>query len=203
MQAWPGVPSRWDVSCLRTRASRIPRRYKACRFAPLSTTSGSPRGFVVSPRLDPAFAGMTHTALVSRRAGSVSVRNSKGSTRARVTRRPCHDQRKPGAPIWNSPPVSRQVIGGRRLGFRLGRRACRGYYDPARLMELAQPTAGCQRPTGLDPLRSFPAVVAIRLRVDSLARVCWVHVAATGALSQTLVARQRRNFNNDAFLGEE
>jgi hypothetical protein len=116
MQARAGVPRRRDVSCSRTRASRMPRRCKACRFAPLSATSGS--------------------------------------TRARVTRRPCHDQRKPGAPIWNSPPVSRQVIGRRRLGVRLGRRTCRGY-DPARLMELAQPTAGCQRPTGLDPKRPF------------------------------------------------
>ena len=41
----------------RKRASRIPRRHKACRFAPLSTTSGSPRRFIASPRLDPRFRG--------------------------------------------------------------------------------------------------------------------------------------------------
>ncbi len=114
------------------RRVRAPRRPDArhTAFPPLDHSSNSSNA---SPRMLVDKAALT-----------------RQRTRARGTRRPCHDQRKPGAPIWNSPPVSREVIGRRRLGVRLGRRTCRGY-DPTRLMELAQPTAGCQRPTSLDP----------------------------------------------------
>ena len=57
------------VSCSRTRTARIPRRYKVCRYAPLSmasrlylAASSCPDGWV------PAFAGMTHVGLVARDA---------------------------------------------------------------------------------------------------------------------------------------
>src|SRR5271168_4061138 len=83
----------------------------------------------------------------------VSQFEIRGSTRARVTRRPCHAQRKAGAPIWNSPPVSRQVIGRTRLRVRLADARVRGTIQLARLVEWAQPTTGGQRPTGLDPKR--------------------------------------------------
>jgi hypothetical protein len=45
-----------NMSCSRTRASRIPRRYKAC-FAPLSAASRLMSSLHRVPRLDPRFRG--------------------------------------------------------------------------------------------------------------------------------------------------
>ena len=66
------------VSCSRTRASRIPRRYKACfrRFRWLLRLC---RRFVVSHGWIPAFAGMTHAGLAGRDAAVVSSRRLRGN----------------------------------------------------------------------------------------------------------------------------
>jgi len=65
------------VSCSRTRASRIPRRYKACfrRFRWLLRLC---RRFVVSHGWIPPFAGMTHAGLAGSDAAVVSSRRLRG-----------------------------------------------------------------------------------------------------------------------------
>jgi hypothetical protein len=103
------------------------------------------------------------------------------------------------APIWNSPPVSSQVIGRTRFRVRLADAPVRDTIQLARLVEWAQTTTGGQRPTGLDPLRSFVLGTTVTLCDGGLCHQLFGLLPGVGPASRYDLAMNLERSSTYAF----